>query len=122
MEARTRRAAVTARPLRELHRAARAVVLGLLLCCLLPVFFGWTTTVVLTGSMAPALRPGDVVIAAPVPAARIGALAPGAVVLVHDPAHIVTDQRRTGGVGREPERRFGPGFLQCQPVHADRNP
>ncbi|TMM38962.1 MAG: S26 family signal peptidase [Actinobacteria bacterium] len=87
MEARTRRAAVTARPLRELHRAARAVVLGLLLCCLLPVFFGWTTTVVLTGSMAPALRPGDVVIAAPVPAARIGALAPGAVVLVHDPAH-----------------------------------
>ena|SRR5256885_11443179 len=85
MQAGTRRAAGAAWPL--LRRALLGVVLGLLLCSLLPVLFGWTTTVVLTGSMAPKLRPGDVVIAAPVPGARVGALAPGAVVLVADPGH-----------------------------------
>ncbi len=53
-----------------------------------PVIFGWQPRVVLTGSMLPTVRPGDVVLVGPVPeAAAIGAasLPPGRVVLVRDP-------------------------------------
>ncbi|HEU5271742.1 MAG TPA: LamG-like jellyroll fold domain-containing protein [Jatrophihabitans sp.] len=65
--------------------AARAVLVllaSLLLAATVPALAGWQPTVVQTGSMQPLLRPGDVVIARPVPAAR---LRPGQVLLVTDP-------------------------------------
>src|SRR5438034_93502 len=46
MESGTRRAAGVAWPLRELRRALLAAVVGLLLCSVVPLLFGWTTTVV----------------------------------------------------------------------------
>jgi signal peptidase I len=63
-------------------------VLVLLACLLLvsitPALAGWHPTVVQTGSMQPSLRPGDVVVARPAPAARLRS---GQVVLVADPDH-----------------------------------
>lgn len=64
---------------------ARAVLLllaALLLVSITPALAGWHPTVVQTGSMQPALRPGDVVVARPMSAGR---LRPGQVVLVTDP-------------------------------------
>ncbi len=52
-----------------------------------PVILGWQPRVVLTGSMLPTVRPGDVVLLGPVPdAAAIGpaSVPPGRVVLVRD--------------------------------------
>jgi signal peptidase I len=61
-------------------------VLGTLLLLVavsvLPRVAGWQTTVVMSGSMAPTLHPGDVVVVRPVDGA---ALTPGRVVLVDDP-------------------------------------
>src|SRR5881392_868454 len=71
----------------ELRRAALAALGGLLLWSLVPVLFGWTVTVVVSGSMVPTLRPGDVVVVSPVRAADVGRLTPGKVILVADPAH-----------------------------------
>jgi len=65
--------------------AAIAAAAGLVLCSVVPVAVGWTTTVVVSGSMAPAIQAGDVVAVAPVPPAQAGRLAPGTVVLVTDP-------------------------------------
>lgn len=50
----------------------------------LPAAFGWTTTVVMTGSMAPAIMPGDAVVVRPVP---VEELVVGQIVLAHDPDH-----------------------------------
>jgi signal peptidase len=58
-----------------------ALMTGMLLIAVVPALFGWRTTVVVSGSMTPGIRPGDVVVAGP--AARV---APGAVVLVKNPA------------------------------------
>ncbi len=71
----------------ELRRAALAALGGLLLWSVLPVLFGWTVTVVVSGSMVPTLRPGDVVVVSPVKAGDVGKLTPGKVILVSDPAH-----------------------------------
>src|SRR2546430_7665489 len=71
----------------ELRRAALAALGGLLLWSVLPVLFGWTATVVVSGSMVPVLRPGDVVVVSPVKAGDVGKLTPGKVILVSDPAH-----------------------------------
>ncbi|BCJ40349.1 hypothetical protein GCM10010168_32080 [Actinoplanes ianthinogenes] len=49
----------------------------------LPIAFGWTSAVVVSGSMLPKIRPGDVAIAGPVRAAD---LRPGMPVLVENPA------------------------------------
>src|SRR3712207_2565699 len=65
--------------------ASRSVLatLGLLLLVsVLPVVIGWQSTVVLSGSMRPALEPGDVAVVRPVPTAD---LEPGQVVLADDP-------------------------------------
>ncbi len=69
--------------LRQLLLTAAA---GLILCSVVPVFFGWITTVVVSGSMEPAIHTGDIVVASPVDPAMVGRLAPGTVVLVEDPA------------------------------------
>lgn len=65
--------------------AARAVVatlLGLALWAAVPAFVGWHPTTVMTGSMAPRLLPGDVVVSRPVTPAEIR---PGQVLLADDP-------------------------------------
>jgi signal peptidase len=62
---------------------ARAVVsclVGLLLWALAPALLGWTTTVVHSGSMAPSLKPGDVVSFAPDDEPEVGK-----VILAADP-------------------------------------
>ncbi|GAA2522435.1 hypothetical protein [Pilimelia columellifera] len=59
---------------------------GMIAWSVLPAAFGWTTSVVVTGSMAPAIRVGDIVGAAPIERERIDKLAPGTVLLMDDPA------------------------------------
>ena len=56
---------------------------GLLVLSMLPVALHWQSTVVMSGSMAPRILPGDVVASAPV---RARDLVPGQVVLVRNPA------------------------------------
>jgi signal peptidase len=51
-----------------------------------PAAFGLVPTVVTTGSMTPAVRPGDVVVTAPLRAADAGSVPIGAIVLAEDPA------------------------------------
>lgn len=66
--------------------AARGVLLtvtALATMTLLPLAFGWRSEVILTGSMQPRLRPGDVVVAEPVTAAVVQ---PGQILVVADPA------------------------------------
>ena len=67
--------------------AARTVLWSVLLLALwstLPAFLGWHVTTVVSGSMAPAIRTGDVVAAMP---AGPDAVTPGRVLLVEDPDH-----------------------------------
>ena len=86
---------MTALPLRSAWRQGWAalavstlsrVVLGaltlLVAASVLPVLVGWQSSVVMSGSMAPALVPGDVAVVRPVDA---DALEPGQVLLVDDP-------------------------------------
>jgi hypothetical protein len=63
-------------------RAVLATLALLLLTSVLPAVVGWQSTVVLSGSMSPALAPGDVAVVRPVPTAE---LRPGQVLLVDDP-------------------------------------
>jgi signal peptidase len=69
------------RPAAVAYLAGLGVLLG---AAMVPLVIGWSGTVVASGSMAPSLRTGDVVVVAPVDAARVGT---GDVVLVDDPAH-----------------------------------
>ena len=62
-----------------------ACILGMLLVSVAPVLLGWKTTVVVSGSMAPRIRPGDVIAAAPAPRDVQSSVRPGRVVLVDDP-------------------------------------
>jgi len=67
--------------------AARTVLWSALLLALwstLPAFLGWHVTTVVSGSMAPAIRTGDVVAAMPT---GPDAVTPGRVLLVEDPDH-----------------------------------
>lgn len=68
-----------------LSTGARAVLLflaTLLIGAALPAAWGWVPTAVASGSMAPRIAAGDVVVAMPVPAADVE---PGQVLLVEDP-------------------------------------
>ncbi|WP_113700670.1 signal peptidase I [Nonomuraea lactucae] len=84
-------------------RAALATLAGLLVWSQLPaVLPGWRTSVILTGSMGPQIRPGDVVLFAQRPAHTIKA---GAVVLFPHPtrpdrllSHRVHEVRRDGKI------------------------
>ncbi|MFF5232168.1 signal peptidase I [Dactylosporangium sp. NPDC000521] len=58
-------------------------VFSMLAVTLVPMVLGWSSSVVLSGSMQPAIAPGDVVICAP---AEPGRLTPGHVVRFRDPA------------------------------------
>lgn len=55
----------------------------LILVAAIPLALGWRSDVVITGSMSPRVRPGDVVLSQPVSASQV---AIGQVVLVEDPA------------------------------------
>jgi signal peptidase len=69
------------------HVAARTylgVLLGFLLWTLLPLAAGGHTSVVMSGSMMPNLRPGDAVVRTSTDPAR---LKPGQIVVVDDPDH-----------------------------------
>jgi signal peptidase I len=65
-----------------LARVALFLVVGLMLGAAVPVLIGWRSGVILTGSMAPVLRVGDIVVTEPV--TRMPG--PGSVVALHDPA------------------------------------
>ena len=56
---------------RALARLALALPACMILASLAPVLFGWHSYVVLSGSMSPSLRVGDVVVAAPATAADL---------------------------------------------------
>lgn len=63
-------------------RGIVATLLGLALWAAAPAVIGWHPTTVMTGSMEPRLRPGDVVVSRPVPAAELRL---GQVLLADDP-------------------------------------
>ncbi|MGK5682219.1 signal peptidase I [Actinoplanes sp. URMC 104] len=69
----------------DLRDVVVAFVVGMLLVSVAPVLFGWTSTVVVSGSMGPRIRPGDVVAAQPVHGIGRSSIPPGTVVLVEDP-------------------------------------
>ncbi|WP_152189013.1 signal peptidase I [Georgenia satyanarayanai] len=63
-------------------RTVLATLAGLLVWTVLPVLIGWQPSVVLSGSMEPAIRTGDVVVTREIPASR---LRPGQVLLADAP-------------------------------------
>jgi signal peptidase I len=65
-------------------RCVLSVLVLLVIASVVPVAFGWQTSVVMSGSMEPTLRPGDVAVVRPVDAADVE---PGQIVLVDDPDH-----------------------------------
>jgi signal peptidase len=67
----------------DAREALVACLIGMLLASVVPVLLGWKSTVVVSGSMMPRIRPGDVITAAPAP----DRVKVGTVVLVDDPAH-----------------------------------
>lgn len=73
--------------LRCLLGAFAVATLGMIccleVCALLPVAFGWRAEAVLSGSMTPEVRPGDIVLVSAVPPAAIRT---GEVIAFHDPA------------------------------------
>jgi len=65
-------------------RAVLALILGMTFWALAPLVLGWTTTTVMTGSMQPAIAPGDLVVSRPMSS---GDLRSGLVLLGWDPDH-----------------------------------
>ncbi len=63
-------------------RVLLAFVTGMVLWATIPALIGWQSDVVLTGSMAPRINPGDVVVSEPVPATSVRA---GQVISFDDP-------------------------------------
>ncbi|GAB2604517.1 hypothetical protein Aab01nite_78210 [Paractinoplanes abujensis] len=70
----------------DVRDALVACLVGMLLVAVAPIVIGWRSTVVVSGSMEPVIKPGDVVAARPVAAADRTGIRPGTVVLVEDPA------------------------------------
>jgi signal peptidase len=70
----------------NLRHAVIAGIAATLVLAVAPVLLGWYSTVVVSGSMAPGIRPGDVVVARPVAHGTTARVAPGTVVLVDNPA------------------------------------
>jgi len=67
-----------------LARGIVALVLSMTFWAIAPIALGWTTTTVMTGSMEPAIAPGDLVVSRPI---EIEDVRPGMVLLGHDPDH-----------------------------------
>ncbi|GGJ82695.1 hypothetical protein GCM10010123_10430 [Pilimelia anulata] len=68
------------------RRLVLALAVGMIAWSLAPVAFGWQTSVVISGSMSPAIRVGDVVATSPVAKDRVGDIPKGTVILMDDPA------------------------------------
>ena len=69
-----------------LREAVIFCIVGMVLVAVAPMLLRWPTTVVVSGSMAPIIQPGDVIAAAPAPSGKSRPVEPGAIVLVADPA------------------------------------
>lgn len=65
-------------------RAVLALILGMTFWALAPLVLGWTTTTVMTGSMQPAIAPGDLVVSRPISTEELQS---GHVLLGRDPDH-----------------------------------
>lgn len=70
----------------NVRNALIACVGGMVLIAIIPVVLGWHTTVVVSGSMSPGIKPGDVIASAPVRNADRSGIASGTIVLVKNPA------------------------------------
>lgn len=64
--------------------SALVVLSSMVAFTLIPALFGWQPDVILTGSMAPSIMAGDVVVSSPVQANQV---MPGRVLLVNNPLH-----------------------------------
>lgn len=97
---------------------ALALLVWLAAIALLPVTFGWAPYVVTTGSMAPRIPAGTVLVASPPPAA---AVAPGAVVVFTDASGRTLTHRvvETGAAGRYRTRGDANAVPDAAPVDHD---
>lgn len=76
--------------LSSIARTLLWVIAGLALWATLPLILGWQPTTVMSDSMAPRIRTGDIVVARPIhlqDTTAISSLVPGRVLLVDDPDH-----------------------------------
>jgi len=76
--------------LSSIARTLLWVIAGLALWATLPLVLGWQPTTVMSDSMAPRIRTGDIVVARPIhlqDTTAISSLVPGRVLLVDDPDH-----------------------------------
>lgn len=101
-------------------RSVLATLAGLLVWTVLPVLIGWQPAVVLSGSMEPAIRTGDVVVTREIPASR---LRPGQVLLADAPGeegsrllHRFDSTDDDGGIVLRGDANAAPDTL---PVTAD---
>lgn len=71
-----------------LSRMYLVIILTFLACALVPVLFSWTPTIVMSGSMAPNIQPGDILVAQPIAQDKLkSTLRKGQVLLTKDPAN-----------------------------------
>jgi signal peptidase I len=80
-------------------RSAVAVILMLMFWTMAPMVMGWQSYVIMSGSMAPRMFPGDVVLSQPVGAEKVTL---GQIVLVENPVRIGTTLVHRA-VGRNPD-------------------
>lgn len=71
-----------------LSRMYLVIVLTFAACALFPMIFSWTPTIVMSGSMEPKIKPGDVLVAQPIKQDQLkSTLLKGQVLLARDPAN-----------------------------------
>ncbi|MDQ1658640.1 MAG: hypothetical protein QOD41_3723 [Cryptosporangiaceae bacterium] len=110
---------------RELVRAAAtayvSAYVSLVIWSMLPMAFGWTPTVIISGSMTPLIKIGDVVFFAPENPATI---APGRVVLVDDPdvpgrllSHRIYERKKDGSIVTKGDANPAPDSTPVRPEH-----
>jgi signal peptidase len=110
---------------RELVRAAAtayvSAYVSLVIWSMLPMTFGWTPTVIISGSMTPQIKIGDVVFFAPENPATI---APGRVVLVDDPeipgrllSHRIYERKQDGSIVTKGDANAAPDPTPVRPDH-----
>jgi signal peptidase len=118
------------RPFRTVYRFHREVLraaataylsayLSLMVWALLPLAFGWTPSVIVSGSMEPVIHVGDVVFFAKEP---VDTLAPGRVILVEDPAgqggllsHRLHERKGDGTFITKGDANAGPDSTPVRP-------
>ncbi|SDQ11713.1 LamG-like jellyroll fold domain-containing protein [Quadrisphaera sp. DSM 44207] len=105
--------------------AGLSLLVGLLALALVPVALGWRSDVVLSGSMRPAVEPGDVVVSAPVGPGQVraGRVRAGQVVVVDDPVrpggslvHRVAEVRPDGRLVTRGDANEHPDSTPVEPT------